>query len=78
MRLILLGASDFPHNYFMAKTPVTFLKEVQDELKKVVWPTREEVIRLTFVVIFISLVVGLFLGGIDIGLVKLTEIFLNR
>lgn len=62
----------------MAKTPVTFLKEVQDELKKVVWPTREEVIRLTFVVIFISLVVGLFLGGIDIGLVKLTEIFLNR
>ena len=62
----------------MAKTPVTFLKEVQDELKKVVWPTRPEVIRLTFVVIFISLVVGFFLGGIDIALVKLTEIFLNR
>lgn len=62
----------------MAKSPVTFLKEVQDELKKVVWPTRPEVIRLTFVVIFISLVVGFFLGGIDIVLVKLTEIFLNR
>lgn len=62
----------------MAKSPVTFLKEVQDELKKVVWPTRSEVIRLTFVVLFISLVVGFFLGGIDIVLVKLTEIFLNR
>ena len=62
----------------MAKSPVTFLKEVQEELKKVVWPTRDEVIRLTVVVIFVSLVVGLFLGGIDIVLVKLTEIFLNR
>ncbi|MEK7559409.1 MAG: preprotein translocase subunit SecE [Patescibacteria group bacterium] len=62
----------------MAKSPVTFLKEVQDELKKVVWPTRDEVIRLTFVVVFISLVVGFFLGGIDIVLVKLIEIFLNK
>ena len=61
----------------MAKTPVTFLQEVQEELKKVVWPTREEVIRLTIVVLFISVVVGLFLGGIDIVLVKLIEIFLN-
>ncbi|MEK7573523.1 MAG: preprotein translocase subunit SecE [Patescibacteria group bacterium] len=62
----------------MAKSPVTFLKEVQDELKKVVWPSRDEVIRLTFVVVFISLVVGFFLGGIDIVLVKLIEIFLNK
>ena len=62
----------------MAKTPVSFFKEVQDELKKVVWPKRDEVIRLTFVVIFISLVVGFFLGGIDLVLVKLVEIFLNR
>lgn len=79
MRIISLGAPDFPlNNYFMAKSPVTFLKEVQDELKKVVWPSRDEVIRLTFVVVFISLVVGFFLGGIDIVLVKLIEIFLNK
>jgi len=59
-------------------TPVIFLKEVQEELKKVVWPTRDEVIRLTFVVIAVSLVVGLFLGGIDFILTKLTQVFLNR
>lgn len=46
-------------------TPVTFLKEVRDELKKVVWPTRDEVIRLTSLVIVISLIVGFFLGGLD-------------
>ena len=58
-------------------TPVIFLKEVLEELKKVVWPTREEVIRLTFVVIAVSLVVGLFLGGIDFILVKITQVLLK-
>jgi preprotein translocase subunit SecE len=54
----------------MATTPVGFLKETRDELKKVVWPTRQETIRLTFVVIVVSLLVGLFLGGLDFIFVK--------
>ena len=49
----------------MATTPITFLKEVRDELKKVVWPTRDEVIRLTTIVILVSVLVGVFLGGMD-------------
>lgn len=49
----------------MAVSPVTFLKETAGELKKVVWPSRDEVIRLTMVVILISLIVGFFLGGLD-------------
>lgn len=52
-------------------TPVGFLRETKDELKKVVWPTRQEVIRLTLVVIAISLIVGLFLGGLDFVFVKI-------
>jgi preprotein translocase subunit SecE len=51
-------------------TPITFFREVQDELKKVVWPTRQEVIRLTMVVIVTSLAVGIFLGGLDFVFVK--------
>lgn len=62
----------------MATTPVTFLKEVQDELKKVVWPTRDEVIRLTGVVILVSLFVGLFLGGTDFLLTKIFELLIIR
>lgn len=62
----------------MAQTPVTFLKEVRDELSKVVWPSRAEVIRLTAVVLIVSLVVGLFLGGVDFLLTKATEIILTR
>lgn len=49
----------------MASKPISFLKEVRDELKKVVWPTKDEVIRLTSIVILVSLLVGFFLGGLD-------------
>ena len=59
-------------------TPVTFLKEVRDELKKVVWPTREQTIRLTIVVIGVSIGVGLFIGTLDFIFTKLTEIVLKR
>ncbi len=61
----------------MATSPITFLKEVQDELKKVVWPTKDEVIRLTGVVILVSLIVGLFLGGADFVFTKLMEVFIK-
>lgn len=54
-------------------TPVSFLRETKDELKKVVWPSKQEVIRLTFVVIVVSLAVGLFLGGLDFVFVKIIE-----
>jgi len=62
----------------MATTPVNFLREVQDELKKVVWPSRDEVIRLTVVVILISVGVGLFLGGADFILTKIFELLIIR
>jgi preprotein translocase subunit SecE len=43
----------------------TFLSEVRSELTKVTWPTQAEIIRLTIVVIIISVVVGVYLGGAD-------------
>lgn len=43
----------------------TFVKEVRSELAKVTWPERSDVIRLTAIVIAISLIVGLYLGGLD-------------
>lgn len=58
-------------------TPVVFLKEVGLELKKVTWPTQNEVIRLTIIVILISLIVGFFIGGLDFILTKVTEILIK-
>ena len=46
-------------------SPVTFLQETILELRKSVWPSREETARLTWVVIALSIAVGFFLGGLD-------------
>ncbi|EKD65157.1 MAG: hypothetical protein ACD_50C00175G0012 [uncultured bacterium] len=54
-------------------SPISFIKEVREELGKVVWPTREQVVRSTTIVILISLIAGIFLGGIDFIFTKLME-----
>lgn len=60
------------------QSPVVFLKEVKTELAKVIWPTKKETIRLTTVVVGISVSVGLFLGAIDYLLTKIMEIILQK
>ena len=42
-----------------------WLRESRGELRKVTWPTREEALRLTYVVMGLSVVMGLILGGVD-------------
>lgn len=57
-------------------SPIKFLIETKDELQKVTWPTKAEIIRLTIVVIFISAIVGLYVGGLDFVFTKLTELLI--
>lgn len=45
-----------------------YFKDLKSEIKKVVWPTRKQVINNTGVVLTVMVVVGLFLAGIDAGL----------
>ncbi|NJL03715.1 MAG: preprotein translocase subunit SecE [Chloroflexaceae bacterium] len=45
--------------------PVQLLRDTRAEIKKVVWPTREEIIRLTILVIAVSAVIGVVLFGVD-------------
>lgn len=56
---------------------VNFLKEVQIELKKVVWPTRKETVKFTLIIIGISLSVALFLGILDLIFTKVLEILIR-
>jgi len=48
------------------------------ELKKVTWPSRENTIRLTVIVVAISLIIGFYIGIIDsllaVGLEYMTKI----
>jgi len=54
-------------------SPVRFLREVFDELRKVVWPTWGELYRYTLVVIFTVIVLGAFIGGVDYALGELAR-----
>lgn len=56
----------------------SFLKEVREELGKVAWPTREQTIRYTVLVILVAVVVGIFLGGLDFLLTRLTAFVLEH
>ena len=42
-----------------------YLADSWAELRKVVWPTRETVLRLTLLVIAVSIAVGIYIGVLD-------------
>jgi preprotein translocase subunit SecE len=48
---------------------LTFAKDARTEVRKVVWPSRQEVVRMTLVILFATAVVGLMLYLIDMVLV---------
>ncbi len=53
------------------KPVLAYLSEVKIELAKVVWPSRKEVVKLTLIVLVISGVVALYVGGLDYLLTKI-------
>ena len=48
-----------------------FIVDTISELKKVIWLSRREAIRLTIMVLAISMAVGLVLGALDYGFTKI-------
>ena len=42
-----------------------YVAEVRSELKKVAWPTRETVVKLTLIVIAVSIAVGIYIAVLD-------------
>lgn len=51
-----------------------FVTNIVEELKKVSWPNKNNTIRLTLIVISISLIIGIYIGIIDILLTKGLEV----
>ena len=54
-----------------------FFREVKIEIKKVVYPTREELTGSTWVVIVTVIVISFFLGIVDTGLSKIVKVALR-
>ena len=52
------------------------VEEIYAELGRVTWPTKEETTRLSIIVVSISIVIGLFLGVIDMAFSKIIAFFI--
>jgi preprotein translocase subunit SecE len=50
-----------------------FVQEVLVEFRKVTWPSRQELVNSTVVVIVVTVVLALFLGAVDIVLARVVE-----
>ena len=60
----------------MAKV-VQFFKESKAELKKVVWPTKKDVLSSIKVVIISTVVVAVILGLFDLGFTQLFRLLMK-
>lgn len=54
-----------------------FVTEARQELKKVTWPTRQQAITSTWVVIAVTVILSVFLGLVDLVLSKLVSYILK-
>ena len=57
---------------------VRFVGDALAELRRVTWPTREETIRLSIMVISVAVVVGALLGLIDLAFARVFDQLLGR
>jgi preprotein translocase subunit SecE len=56
----------------------TFIKEARAELNKVNWPTREQTIKYTALVVGLSLAVAIFLGSLDYLFEYIIKVFVIK
>lgn len=60
----------------MAKV-VQFIKESKAELKKVVWPTKEDVFSSIKVVVISTVIIAVVLGALDLGFSELFRLIMK-
>lgn len=60
------------------KKVFNFINEVKIELSKVTWPTREEAVKLTLIVLIVSAIIGAYVGGLDFLFTKVLAIVIIR
>jgi preprotein translocase subunit SecE len=62
----------------VAKTsPVEFIRQVQAETKKVVWPSRRETVMTAVMVVLMTLMLGIFFFGVDAIFSRIVRLLLS-
>jgi len=52
---------------------LVFLSQVRVELRQVKWPSHQQTLKLTIIVVFVSLAVGLYVSGLDVLFTKFIQ-----
>ncbi|MDD5019466.1 MAG: preprotein translocase subunit SecE [Candidatus Omnitrophica bacterium] len=61
---------------FFAKIPV-FFREVKAEMLKVAWPSRQDLIGATWIVLIVTTILTAYIGALDFVLSKTVSIILQ-
>lgn len=59
-------------------SPVRYIQEVSQELRKVTWPTAQQTQQMTLLVIAVSLAVALYVGILDFAFSELMKFLITR
>jgi preprotein translocase subunit SecE len=54
-----------------------YLKEVRAEIRKVTWPSRQEVLRLSTIVVIVMIVMSLFMAIVDFAFSRLMQAIIS-
>lgn len=54
-----------------------FISQVIAEIKKVTWPSRQELIDSTWIVLISSIILGFYIAGVDVVLSKFVGLIIR-
>lgn len=57
---------------------IQYLSEVRSEMSKVTWPSRNQTVKMTIIVLIVSVVVGVLIGGLDLLLTRFFRVLIQR
>ena len=61
----------------MKTSPIQFFRQVRQEIKKVTWPTKKEVVQVTTIVLFIVTLAAVFFFVVDVVLAAAVKFVLG-
>jgi preprotein translocase subunit SecE len=59
------------------KNFVRFFKDVRSELRKVIWPSKSQLINNTVTVLACCMIIGIIIWVVDVGLTSAVDLFLT-
>jgi preprotein translocase subunit SecE len=75
--LIALSAASIAEQTVKGSAFIVMLKEARNEIRKVVWPNRQETLQTTMIVVVVVLIMALLLWGLDSLLSWIVSLFIG-